>query len=666
MDLPGNVILTQADLDELVNHYLTKTYFVFDVETMGDDRDNPMLADLVWISLACDDRTDTIPMGHPNGDFISERRVPNKKGKERLARGVAYEDLNPKYDLSVQVEKFFTNPPRQLSRDDVVATLLPLFVHPDITKIGHNVKYDLHNMARYISMPEPPYFDTMIASWLFDTQRMKGFPSTGGLSLRDCVKRELGTEMEKGVGKRIEDHSFEEVAFYSLTDAARTIELFYVLDVALQGDADKDWLMDLEMQVLCPVLDMEQHGVQLDRDRLREIDVHLRGLIDETAGSIFRKTGEFNLRSNKAKQELLFTPKRDGGLGIRSAKLTPAGMKKPESERTIYDFSVDNSVLEANRGNPIIDAMIEYAGLTKLHGTYVVPYLGGYVDVYDGSGGTKRKYVKDRTRNGGRIYGQFKQHGAESGRFSSSNPNLQNIPSRSREGKKIREAFVADEGETLVVADYSQIEPRIIASLSGDKTMIETYRAGGDVYQAVADRMSVSRQAGKTLVLAIAYGVGAAKIASDVGCSRREAMDLMDYFSAQFPRIGQHKRKVISRARKEKASFTIMGRERRLPEIRSGYEEFQARAERQAYNHLIQGSAADIMKIALVNVHASLPERAKMLLTVHDEIVISTPTDIVDDVMEIVKEQMEGARPSVITVPLVAEVGTGYRWSDAK
>lgn len=685
-DVPSKVIMTADDLHEMVEHYLDRNHFVFDVETQGDDRLTPALADLRWISFATEDRTDTIPMGHINGDFISERKKPNKKGQERMARGVAYEDLNPKYDLSVVIERFFTPPPEQLNRADVITVLAPLFVDNDILKIGHNVKYDLHVVAQYLGfIPEGPFFDTSIAAWLEDTQRLISLPIPkseqpdptpepllrNGLSLRDCVWRELGVVMDKTAGEDITQHSFSDVATYGLLDAQRTYELYVVQDARLSVDPAQDWLMDLEMQVLNPVLDMESHGVQLDLDRLAEIDKYLRDRMEEAKGTAFREAGrEFNLRSNKAKQELLFTPKHEGGRGIRSAKLTPGGKKKDPADLTIYDYSVDREVLEQNAHDPLAAAMIDFNYLAKLHGTYVVPYLGGEVEVYDESGKSSMKTVESRTRNHGRVYGTFRQNGTESGRFSAADPNLQNIPSRSKDGKRIREAFVADEGHTLVVADYSQIEPRIIASLSGDKTMIETYRAGGDVYQAVADRMDVSRSAGKTLVLAIAYGVGPKKISIDIGCSYGDARDLMDYFDRQFPKIRAHKREVLRKVKRSKVTTTVLGRRRYLPDINNPHkEDLRARSERQAYNHLIQGTAADIMKMALVNIHATLPtlpKEAHMLLTVHDEVVISTPEDQWDLVAAVVKDEMEAIHMEGLVVPLVAEVGTGYRWSDAK
>jgi DNA polymerase-1 len=196
--------------------------------------------------------------------------------------------------------------------------------------------------------------------------------------------------------------------------------------------------------------------------------------------------------------------------------------------------------------------------------------------------------------------------------------------------------------------------------------MISAYMDGSDVYQTVADRMGVTRNAGKTLVLAIAYGVGPTKISADIGCTMTEAKDLMNFFKRSFPKINQHKHATIRQARRHGYSETIFGRRRYL-DFKSPREEVRAMSERQAYNHLIQGSAADIMKIALTNVHAALPDGATMLMTVHDEVVLSCHPDLVGEVMEIVREEMEASRPSrVIPVPLVAEVKAGHSWADCK
>jgi DNA polymerase I-like protein with 3'-5' exonuclease and polymerase domains len=655
------IITTIEELDQLVDEYLLQKEFAFDVETIGDNRDNPHIADVVWISLATGGRSDVIPMGHPNGELIWERPELLKSGQRKVDAGKSREDLRETDFSKTKIEYNFGPPPPQLERWQVFPRLEPLFFSSRL-KIGHNIRFDLHAVKKYFGgeYPEGPYYDTLIASWLLDVTRK------GKLGLADCVERELGEILVKGIGKDISIHSFDDVAKYSLLDAEYTWRVKMALDVQYHAltSPNTRYLLDLEHEVLHPVLEMESTGVLIDHDLLEQIDKGLREDIDGLQGLIYNLAGrKFNIRSNKHKQEILFGPKSEGGLGLKPLKPTPTAAKKPEAERGPEDWSVDYETLLAYEKVPLIHTMLQHSAKVKLHGTYVLPYLGG-VPVRDA--GDTPKIIESRLRNGNRLYGQFLQFGTESGRFSSREPNLQNIPSRSEDGKKLRGIFIADPGSVLIVADYSQIEPRIIASLSGDATMIRTYLDGGDVYQAVADRMGVNRPAGKELVLSIAYGVGSAKISVRIGCTVKEARDLMDFFAHKFPSIIQHKNRVISRARRDRYSETIMGRRRPLPRIGWTSQEEKAGAERQAYNHLIQGSAADIMKIALVNIYCELPPEAKMLMTVHDEVVVQAKEEIAEEVADIIKREMEAAKPKIIRVPLLAEVNIAHSWKDGK
>lgn len=251
---------------------------------------------------------------------------------------------------------------------------------------------------------------------------------------------------------------------------------------------------------------------------------------------------------------------------------------------------------------------------------------------------------------------------------NSKEPNLQNVPSRSEEGKKIRDLFIATNGYTLVQADYSQIEPRIIADLSGDPTMQATYLDGGDIYLTVADKLGVDRNTGKTLVLAIAYGIGPSAIAESNNMTKAEAQELMSFFRKQFPRIDRHKRIVLAATRKHNPPYseTVLGRRRYLPGIKSRDEGVVAYSERQAYNHVIQGSAADVMKLALIRIRKTLPDYGRMLLTVHDEIVTEVPHQYIDDTVEIVRQAMESVGERWFKVPLVADVKVANRWGQCK
>jgi DNA polymerase-1 len=271
----------------------------------------------------------------------------------------------------------------------------------------------------------------------------------------------------------------------------------------------------------------------------------------------------------------------------------------------------------------------------------------------------------------GRVHTNFKSHGAETGRFSSSEPNLQNIPSSGDYGKLVRNLFTAPPGHKLVVADYSQIEPRVIASFSADPRLVENYRNGGDIYTAIGETMGVDRKAGKVLVLAISYGVGPDKIASSVGCTLKEAKDLLARFENEFSSILKYKEKVVRNAKMSgRLPFveTIFGRRRYIPGLRSNDRGELSRAERQAFNTVIQGSAADIMKLALVRAHSCFLEEPdiNVILTVHDELVTITPEDRAEETAEAIRISMEGIKLREITVPLIADIHIVNKWGEAK
>jgi DNA polymerase-1 len=309
--------------------------------------------------------------------------------------------------------------------------------------------------------------------------------------------------------------------------------------------------------------------------------------------------------------------------------------------------------------------MLKYADLNKLSTTYVVPYLGG--EVVRTLNGKEKREQKDSLLINGRIHCDFVQHGAETGRFSSRNPNLQNVPApHTPHGKAIRNLFYAPPGYSLVVADYSQIEPRVIASMSQDPIMMKNYLNGDDIYTTVGDTMGVDRKAGKVLVLAMAYGVGPDKIARQIGCTLSEAKDLLNRFSSEFSSVSSYRAKVIGITKKNPSNFvsTLLGRKRYLPDIMSKDHYLRSAAERQAFNTRIQGSAADIIKLAMIRAHDLIPEGAKLLLTVHDELVTLTPTDKAEETAEAIREAMESI--DLLRVPLVADITIVDRWGEAK
>lgn len=642
-----NVITTREQLEDLVAYYLKQDAFTFDVETVGQRRGVPVVNEVMWLSMATHGRGDVIPMGHPNGELVEIIKPLTGQGEKRKEKGLAIRDA----DYSRDAEKYthvFSDAPSQLYPAEVFAALEPLFFNDNIVKVGHNLVFDLCSVTKYFGgrIPIKPYFDTMVGSFIYDNR------NKNKCGLDDCLKRELGYDMVKGVGAEIEVHPFSVAAKYSYLDSKYTFLLYKVVKQKI-ADAGVDNIMRMEMDVLEVLCHMKLTGAPIDQDALVTLHAQLEKDIEKTRADIYAAAGRvFNINSNKEKQELLYNPKPEGR-GLTPKIMTGKGVP-----------SVSSEALEPYREkDPLVKALLEYADLNKLLSTYVVPYLGG--EVVRTTGGKSKVEYKESLLVNGRIHGDFIQHGAETGRFSSRNPNLQNVPNPANpHGKAIRNLFYAPEGYKLVVADYSQIEPRIIASLSKDPTMVGAYQNGEDIYTTVANVMETNRQAGKVLVLSMAYGVGPDKIARQIGCSVTEARKLLTDFASRFPNVLAYKSKVVGIAKKSKYVSTIFGRKRYIDELTSRDPGERAGAERQAFNTRIQGSAADIMKLAMIRAHEMIPKGASILLTVHDELVTLTPESLADETKEAIREAMEGMNP--LDVPLIADVKVVQRWGEAK
>jgi DNA polymerase I-like protein with 3'-5' exonuclease and polymerase domains len=665
------IVTTPEGLQSVVNAVTAASVFVFDVETMPasdslpNTRGDTWRNTVMWIAVSDGEQSWVIPMGHPNGDFIE--MIPLLKETPDLTARIA-RGLSPrKSDYSVDMSKahlVFSEPPEQLTRTEVFRALKPLFMSTEILKVGHNLAFDLGAVTKYIGgIPEAPYFDTMIAAFLVDSSKGYGF------GLKDVSKKYAGVEMQKGVGAEIEKHSFIEVAKYAELDVVATTKVWKVLRDRLEKDGLIK-VFNLEMDVLRVVTEMRLTGVSIDTESLSGLKDRLDRDIETVKARVYRMAGEtFNLNSSAVKQRILFASKKDGGRGLKPTLLTPKGKdkKKAREPLSITDYSVSAEALEPFRdADPLVTALLEYADLNKLQSTYVLPYMGGIVTRQIG---TKVKYEKkEPLLDRGRLHTDFNQIGAATGRLSSRNPNLQNVPHPGTEyGKLIRNLFMAGKDERLIVADYSQIEPRTIASFSRDPVMLQTYKDGGDIYTAIGETMGVDRKAGKVLVLSIAYGVGPDKIAAQIGCTVEEAQDLLGAFSEKFKNIGRLKALTVRTARaKSPVPYvgTITGRRRYLPDLKSTIWWQVAKAERQAFNTLIQGSAADIMKIAMVRAHRQIHESASLILTVHDELVTVAPAHLAEQTAEDIREAMESI--SILRVPLLADVRIVDKWGEAK
>lgn len=671
-----NIITTKEQLDEFVAHYSKVDAFAWDTETIGEDRLYPVINDVCWISFATEGRTDVIPMGHPNGELEGWDKPLLLQGQRRIQEGKPILDSHYSKDQRKWTAKF-GEAPEQLTPRQVFDAIEPIMFGPAL-KIAHNAKFDLKSVAKYYKgrVPAKPHFDTLMAAFLVNN--LNKFD----LGLAACVKRELRIEVEKGVGENVALHAFSEVAKYSGIDAEVTWKLYKALEPKISGNLRKVWR--LEMDVLAALCDMELTGAYLDQDALKILAEEVeKGKLDAESRCYKAAGKAFSINSVPVKQQLLFAPNPDTGKPRLVPKtkvngtwfkpaLTPKGLEaaKAGEDLTAAHYSVSAEALEYYRGkDDLVDALLDYQDLNKLMTTYVTPYTGG--EVKRVTNGKEKITERKSLLINGRVHTNFKAHGAETGRFSSSEPNLQNIPSSGEYGKLVRNLFVAPPGYKLVVADYSQIEPRIIAAFSQDPVLVDNYVNGGDVYTAIGNTMGVDRKAGKVLVLAISYGVGPDKIASSIGCTVTEAKKLLKDFEAKFSSIEKYKAKVI-RLAKQSGSIpfveTMFGRRRYIPELKSTEYSLLGRAERQAFNTVIQGSAADLMKLALIRAHScflSEPD-INVILTVHDELVTVCPEDRAEEVAAAIKTSMEGIKVPQITIPLIAEVYVVDKWGEAK
>jgi DNA polymerase I-like protein with 3'-5' exonuclease and polymerase domains len=668
-----NIITDQQALLEFVEHYKTVDSFAFDVETIGETRGNPIINDVCWISFATEGRTDVIPMGHPNGDFDHWDKPLLLAGERRLATGK--ELLESSYSKDEKKwTPVFTAPPAQLTPAEVFKAIKPLMFSNQL-KVGHNIKFDLKSIAKYYrgTVPSKPYFDTMMAAFIVSNlNRHK-------LGLDDCAERELGVQVQKGVGANVALHSFDDVAKYAAIDAEITYKLYKHYDAKLVDGLRRVW--KLEMDVVAALCDMELTGAFMDVAALKELATRIEQDKLDAEAACYKAAGKaFSINSVPEKQRLLFTaeagkkPRITVNTRIKVA-LTPKGQLALREGKSIdhTHCSVSADALEFYRGkDDLVDALLEYQDLNKLMTTYVTPYTGGQVKRV--TNGKEKLVARKSLLIKGRVHTDFKAHGAETGRFSSTEPNLQNIPSSGEYGKLVRNLFVAPKGYKLVVADYSQIEPRVIASLSQDPVLVENYLTGKDIYTTIGETMGVDRKAGKVLVLAISYGVGPDKIASSIGCSLQDAKKLLANFEDRFSAITRYKGKVI-RLAKQAGNIpyveTLFGRRRYIPELNLNSQVDKgllARAERQAFNTMIQGSAADIMKLALVRAHSCFVNEPdiNVILTVHDELVTITPEERAEETADAIRESMEGIKLRQITVPLIAEVNIVDKWGEAK
>ncbi len=596
--LEFRTVSTKTELDSLLGSIREKKEFAFDTETTSLD---PRQAKLVGIAIATDSRgAFYIPVGHEAG------------------------------------------PGSQLDAGLVLRELAPFLESPEYGKIGQNLKYDLRVMRAQGIPLRGIRADTMVAAYAID--------SSGRHNLDYLSKKYLNYDVktyEEVTGKGAAQISFAEVSIeaatnYSAEDAWCAYALWEKLELELRISGVESLFREVDLPMVEVVADMEDAGIKVNVDFLKRLEGAFQEEISAIEAKIrgFSKNPSLNLNS----------PKQLAGFLFEELSLPPQG-------KTKSGFSTDASVLEALIGlHPAPKLILEYREIAKLKGTYVIPLQ------------ELRDHADSRVRT------SFHLTGTATGRLSSSEPNLQNIPVRTARGQKIREAFIADEGNVLLSADYSQIELRILAHMSEDPVLMESFQKGEDVHRRTAGEIfhknpaevtDAERSSAKAINFGLMYGKTAFGLAEELHISRGESKKMIDQYFHRYSRVKAFLDEQVAHARENGFVTTLLGRKRALPEIRSSNPAIRSNAERMAMNSPIQGSASDLIKVAMVRLHRELKAqglRSKILLQVHDELVLECPREEAERVKQLVTSVMESAIS--LRVPLVVNVGIGRNWAE--
>ncbi|MDO8674295.1 MAG: DNA polymerase I, partial [Dehalococcoidia bacterium] len=614
------IINTLEALDELVVQISKADFFVFDTETTSLDA---MQAALVGISISVESADACyIPVGHSqlgsaNAIKVSGETLESSKGKAA--------------------------PVEQLERDFVLARLKPILENAYVGKIAHNAKYDASVLANYGIETQPLEFDTMLAAYLLNEK---------AIGLKDLAYSRLGVEMTpittligKG-GKQVSmaEVDVEVAAAYACADAGITARLHKLLAPELREKGLWQLFHEVEMPLVPVLVAMEREGIALDTGLLRDLSQDLTQQMQRLEVETYNSVGhQFNINSTKQLGAVLFDE-----------------LKLPTGRKIKTGYSTDASALEYLKGaHPVIEFLLEYRQLSKLKSTYVdaLPAL-----------------INPRT---GRLHTSFNQAATTTGRLSSSDPNLQNIPIRTEIGRRVRQAFVPGKPDWLLLsADYSQVELRLLAHITQDPNLLAAFQAGEDIHAATASQVfgtpidqvsSNMRRVAKVVNFGVIYGMSDYGLSQGTDLSRSEAGQFIEAYFQRYIKVKEYLEDTKKQARRLGYVQTLLNRRRYIPEINSPNAQIRQAAERMAINMPVQGTAADIIKIAMVRLYEKLRAlglRSKMLLQVHDELVLEMPADEVAVVAALVRETMEAAFP--ISVLLKVDVGIGPNWNEMK
>lgn len=540
-------------------------------------------------------------------------------------------------------------PADQKKTKEILAHFDSLFSDKNKTWIGQNIKYDMLVLKWYEVELKGKIFDTMLAHYVIEPDGKRGMDQLSA--------KYLGYEpvhIEELIGKKgktqgnMRDVEIEKIKDYAAEDADITLQLKNIFLPQLKEKEVEKVFYEVENPLVKVLTDMEFEGVKIDEEFLKEYSRELEKDAKKAEETVYRLAGvRFNLASPKQLGEVLFD----------KLKLDPSAKKTKTGQ---YQTGEDVLLKLAAKGHAIVDDILAFRELTKLKSTYVdsLPLL-----------------INKKT---GRVHTTYGQAVAVTGRLASNNPNLQNIPVRTERGKEIRKAFIPrDTKHVLLSADYSQIELRIVAAISGDKNMCDAFKKGTDIHTATAAKVyNISekevtkemRYKAKSVNFGIIYGQGAFGLADNLGISRTEAKQIIDNYKAQFPGIQKYMDDTINFAREHGYVQTLMGRKRWLRDINSSNFTVRGFAERNAINSPIQGTAADMIKLAMIKTHAAMKKegfKSRMIMQVHDELVFDATKDEAKELRPLIIECMQSAMPLPNKVPVIAECGEGKNWLDA-
>jgi DNA polymerase-1 len=546
----------------------------------------------------------------------------------------------------VPVGHTYLGAPGQLPRDQVLADLAGLIQDPRIEKIGQNIKYEWLVLRRYGLDYRGIAFDTMLASYLLNPGRRAH--NLNQIAWEHLNQKLITYKDVVGTGPKALNFSAVPVARaveYAAEDAEVTLTLADLLGPLLIKEGLNDLFKEMEMPLITVLAEMEWHGIRIDTRALSDLSKELEGKLSRIEDQVYTLAGErFNLNSPQQMSRILFEK-----MQLPAAKKTKGKSHSSTDAEVLRDLAVQY---------PIAAEIWNYRTLSKLQSTYV---------------DALPKLINPET---GRLHTSFNQTVTATGRLSSSEPNLQNIPVRTEEGRRIRQAFVADPGWVLLSADYSQIELRIMAHYSQDPNLIEAFQAGEDIHARTAAELNnmesgevtadMRRQA-KVINFGIIYGMSAFGLSKELGIGAREAQEMIDRYFLKYQGVKEFLARTIAEARENKMVTTLFDRRRIIEEINSSNRVARQFAERTAINTPIQGSAADLIKKAMIIIDEEMKKqglKARMILQVHDELVFETPEEEVDPLKKLVKQHMESAVE--LSVPLLVQISTGQNWAELK